>query len=77
MADHLHKQFGGKVYLVKNVRASQQTLKAMYGSHIGTFIDLKRELDPACVLCNKFLKNTFGDLLPAECGPSPAGAGQA
>ncbi len=55
-------EFGGRVYLVKNVHATQGTLRAMYGSNAERFFALKRELDPGGLLCNDFLMRTFGEL---------------
>ena len=62
LADVLHKRYGGRVYLVKNVRASKETLAAMYGEHAKTFFELKADtdVDPDRVLCNEFLERTFG-----------------
>jgi decaprenylphospho-beta-D-ribofuranose 2-oxidase len=67
MSDHLLKEFGGKVYLVKNVRASERTLADMYGANASSFFALKDELDPHWVLCNTWLEETFRGLLPNGC----------
>jgi decaprenylphospho-beta-D-ribofuranose 2-oxidase len=69
LADVLSERFGGRVYLVKNVFASRQTLAAMYGDSAVEFFRLKRELDPGCVLRDDFLERTFGDLLEREYAP--------
>jgi decaprenylphospho-beta-D-ribofuranose 2-oxidase len=63
LADVLWERFQGRVYLVKNVFASRETLAAMYGDHAVEFFRLKRELDPAGVLKDQFLERTFGDLM--------------
>ena len=63
LSDILWQRFGGRVHLVKNVFASQQTLAAMYESGSERFFDLKRELDPAGILRNDFLERTFGERL--------------
>lgn len=63
MADTLHEVFAGRVYLVKNVHARRETLRAMYGSNAVDFFALKRELDPDLLLRNDFLERTFGDLM--------------
>jgi len=63
LADLLWEDFGGRVHLVKNVCASQQTLAKMYGEGIGRFLALKRELDPAWILNNDFLEQHFGELV--------------
>ena len=63
LADVLWERFHGRVYLVKNVFASRETLAAMYGDHAVEFFRLKRELDPGGVLKDEFLERTFGDLL--------------
>lgn len=55
--------YDGRVYLVKNVYASQATLATMYGEHAISFFKLKRRLDPDCLLDNDFLTLTFGDLV--------------
>jgi decaprenylphospho-beta-D-ribofuranose 2-oxidase len=68
MADVLWREFGGRVYLVKNVCAKQSTLAAMYGDNAIEFFRLKRELDPEGVLRNEFLSRTFGDLLESHAG---------
>jgi len=51
---------GGRVYLVKNVRARQATLIKMYGSRLKDFLALKGEVDPGRVLYNAFLQRNFG-----------------
>jgi decaprenylphospho-beta-D-ribofuranose 2-oxidase len=66
LADVLWDKFQGRVYLVKNVNARGSTLAAMYGDNAVEFFRLKRELDPAGVLRNKFLERTFGELLAGE-----------
>jgi decaprenylphospho-beta-D-ribofuranose 2-oxidase len=65
LADALWEKFHGRVYLVKNVFAKQETLAKMYGDHAAEFVHLKRELDPGDLLRNDFLERTFGDLLSA------------
>jgi decaprenylphospho-beta-D-ribofuranose 2-oxidase len=64
LADILWEKFRGRVYLVKNVFARQETLAQMYGDHATEFFRLKQELDPKSILRNDFLERTFGDLLP-------------
>jgi hypothetical protein len=51
---------GGRVYLVKNVRARQTTLIKMYGDRLKDFLALKGEVDPGRVLFNSFLQRNFG-----------------
>ena len=51
---------GGRVYLVKNVRARQATLIKMYGSRLKDFVALKAQVDPGRVLFNAFLQRNFG-----------------
>jgi decaprenylphospho-beta-D-ribofuranose 2-oxidase len=63
LADVLWENFHGRVYLVKNVFAKQETLAKMYGDHATGFVQLKHELDPRGLLRNDFLERTFGDLL--------------
>lgn len=65
MADTLWEKFSGRVYLVKNVCARRETLRAMYGANAVDFFALKRELDPDLVLRNDFLERTFGELFDA------------
>ena len=60
LADHLWQEFGGRVYLVKNVFVRKETLWAMYGDHAAEFLHLKEELDPGGILHNDFLERTFG-----------------
>jgi decaprenylphospho-beta-D-ribofuranose 2-oxidase len=63
LADKLaEERYDGRVYLVKNVYASQQTLRKMYGEHAIRLLKVKRELDPDRVLVNDFFDRTFGDL---------------
>ena len=63
LSDVLWNDYRGRVYLVKNVSAREATLRAMYGDNARDFFDLKRELDPGCMLRNEFLERTFGDYL--------------
>ena len=60
--------YNGRVYLVKNVCASEDTLIAMYGKNAKRFFELKAELDPGAILCNAFLERTFGKLLVRPAG---------
>jgi decaprenylphospho-beta-D-ribofuranose 2-oxidase len=63
LADRLAEDpYNGRVYLVKCVYASQETLRAMYGDNVVAFLELKRRLDPDDMLHNDFLDRTFGDL---------------
>ena len=63
LADKLcEERFDGRVYLVKNVYASQAALRKMYGEHAIGLFKLKRRLDPDALLANDFLERTFGDL---------------
>jgi decaprenylphospho-beta-D-ribofuranose 2-oxidase len=78
LAEILHGEpYGGRVYLVKNVCAEEDTLIAMYGENAERFFELKAELDPDGILCNAFLERTFGKLLVRPAGtsapPAPAG----
>jgi decaprenylphospho-beta-D-ribofuranose 2-oxidase len=54
-------QTGGRVYLVKNVRAKPATLARMFAPRLGEFFALKREVDPRMVLVNAFLERNFGE----------------
>jgi decaprenylphospho-beta-D-ribofuranose 2-oxidase len=63
LADVLWERFQGRVYLVKNVFAKQETLAKMYGQHAVEFARLKQQLDPKALLRNDFLERTFGELL--------------
>ncbi len=56
------ERYDGRVYLVKNVYASQETLRFMYGEHAIGLLKLKRELDPDRLLVNAFFERTFGHL---------------
>ena len=60
LSDILWRQYGGRVYLVKNVSVRQSTLAEMYGDNAYEFFALKRELDPGRMLRNEFLERTFG-----------------
>ena len=59
LSDGLWEDFGGRVYLVKNVRVKPQTLQAMYGAQAEEFFAVKAEVDPDGILCNEFLDRTF------------------
>jgi FAD/FMN-containing dehydrogenase len=63
LADDLWTRFGGRVYLVKNVCASQATLIEMYGANAVSFVEVKREVDPDGILRNAFLEEHFGRLI--------------
>jgi decaprenylphospho-beta-D-ribofuranose 2-oxidase len=65
LADTLFEKFQGRVYLVKNVCASEKTLAKMYGKNAAEFFAIKRELDPDGLLRNEFLERTFGGLVGA------------
>lgn len=60
LADTLWAEYGGRVYLVKNVCARPETLAAMYAGHAEEFFAIKREVDPGGVLSNAFLERVFG-----------------
>jgi decaprenylphospho-beta-D-ribofuranose 2-oxidase len=63
LADKLtDERFDGRVYLVKNVYASQATLRSMYGENAIGLLKLKARLDPECLLANEFFERNFGDL---------------
>lgn len=66
LADALWEKFRGRVYLVKNVFASKETLSLMYGDHAVEFFRLKQELDPDRILSNDFLERTFGHLAEGD-----------
>jgi decaprenylphospho-beta-D-ribofuranose 2-oxidase len=51
---------GGRVSLVKNVRARTPTLRAMFADALPAFLALKREVDPHGVLRNAFFDRHFG-----------------
>jgi hypothetical protein len=68
LADTLWDDYGGRVHLVKNVRAQPATLVSMYGGGAIQFFQLKATVDPDCILRNAWLERTFGPLLPAACG---------
>ena len=72
LADHLHNDFKGRVSLVKNVYASQETLRAMYGAGATDFFALKKKYDPQGLLRNDFLDRTFGDMVDEAYAP-PSG----
>lgn len=68
MADVLWEDFGGRVYLVKNVCARPETLAKMYGQNAVEFFKLKNEVDPGHVLVNGFLLEHFEELLGPPSG---------
>ena len=47
---------------MKNVYASQATLRAMYGDSAIGLLKLKRRLDPDRLLANDFFERNFGEL---------------
>jgi FAD/FMN-containing dehydrogenase len=67
LADTLWDDYGGRVHLVKNVRARPATLVSMYGGGARGFFRLKATVDPDCTLRNDWLERTFGPLLPTAC----------
>ena len=75
LADILLTDYGGRVYLVKDVYASRETLATMYGQNAIDFFRLKRELDPHCILRNEFLERTFGDLMTRTYEEPPGDTG--
>ena len=50
---------GGRVYLVKNVRAPAETLAAMFADTLPAFFALKRAVDPHGILRNAFLERNL------------------
>jgi decaprenylphospho-beta-D-ribofuranose 2-oxidase len=58
LADECHEA-GGRVYLVKNVRARAETLARMYEATLPLFFALKREVDPNHILRNAFFDRNF------------------
>jgi decaprenylphospho-beta-D-ribofuranose 2-oxidase len=63
---------GGRVYLVKNVRARPETLRAMYARTLPDFFALKGEVDPRGVLRNAFLERHFGAAAEAPGARAPS-----
>lgn len=56
----LAASLGGRVSLVKNVYCDDTILRGMYADGIESLRALKRELDPAGLLCNRFLDRLMG-----------------
>ena len=54
LSDTLHEEFGGRVYLVKNVRANRATIHEMYGQDLADFRAVKSKADPVGILRNGF-----------------------
>ena len=54
LCDTLHDAFGGRVYLVKNVRANRATIEKMYGQDLADFRAVKALFDPNDILRNGF-----------------------
>jgi decaprenylphospho-beta-D-ribofuranose 2-oxidase len=64
LSEELWEHFdNGRVYLVKNVHVDEATLADMYGRNAEAFFELKKAMDPQCLLRNDFLDRTFGGLL--------------
>ena len=63
LSDALWSDFGGRVYLVKNVHVKPDTLKAMYAEQAEEFFAIKAEVDPDGILRNEFLEKRFPELL--------------
>ncbi len=55
----LVRDYGGRVYLVKNVYADRSDLRAMYGDGIRRFRALKDRVDPSGTLRNAFFDEKF------------------
>ena len=54
LSDTLHDEFGGRVYLVKNVRANRATIQEMYDKDLPDFRAVKDDADPEGILRNGF-----------------------
>jgi decaprenylphospho-beta-D-ribofuranose 2-oxidase len=71
LSDDLWADFAkGRVYLVKNVHVNEGMLATMYGQNAEDFFELKKVMDPQCLLRNDFLDRTFSELL--QCPDSAA-----
>jgi hypothetical protein len=53
-------QVGGRVHLVKNVRAKKELVQKMYAPTLPDFRSLKALVDPKGLLRNAFLERTLG-----------------
>jgi FAD/FMN-containing dehydrogenase len=69
---------GGRVHLTKNVHVRPETLYAMFGPQLETFMALERRLDPHGVLRNGFFERVFEHPMnhrPSQLPPAqPPGA---
>jgi decaprenylphospho-beta-D-ribofuranose 2-oxidase len=75
LSDDLWADFGkGRVYLVKNVHVNEGMLATMYGQNAKDFFELKKAMDPQCLLRNDFLDRTFGELLQCPESAAPVAA---
>jgi decaprenylphospho-beta-D-ribofuranose 2-oxidase len=54
-------ELGGRVHLVKNVEASREVLRRMYGDAFPTFRSLKARYDPRGMLENEFYDRVLGE----------------
>jgi decaprenylphospho-beta-D-ribofuranose 2-oxidase len=59
----------GRVYLVKNVHARDDTLAKMYGSNAKAFFELKAQMDPNWTLQNEFLRRVFPEYAEKPSAP--------
>lgn len=59
LSDVLWSEYGGRVYLVKNVFASPQTLEQMYGANLTDFRELKAQLDPDGMFVDDFYQRVL------------------
>jgi decaprenylphospho-beta-D-ribofuranose 2-oxidase len=71
---HACHETGGRVYLVKNVRADAALLEQMYAATLPELIALKREVDPRGVVRNAFLERNFPSVAAAIAERDGAGA---
>lgn len=56
---------GGRVHLTKNVFASAETMRTMYGPGVAGMIGLKRRYDPSGLLGSTFVSRLFPNLRPS------------
>ena len=59
LSDDLWRDYQGRVYLVKNVFASTETLERMYGRNLTDFRALKAEVDPDEMFVDEFYRRAI------------------
>jgi FAD/FMN-containing dehydrogenase len=69
--DDLVVAAGGRFYFAKDATLSSQTASAFLGDAIGKFLEIKRQLDPECLLQSNLSRRIFGSLAAIDEAKKP------